>query len=98
LRTSRSSNAVHQRKEQRIAIGEVGCSNAAGIHQRDRVLPIGRSRASIEVDWSARNCPNLKICTVVLALNNNLFCDGQKRQKQVNVCTIVCQVADIDIR
>jgi hypothetical protein len=98
LRTSRAGNAVHQREKQRIAIGEVGRTSASGIHYRDRILPISRSRASIEVDRGARNCPDLIVAAVVLALNNNLLTDGQQRQENINVSAIICQMADIDIR
>jgi hypothetical protein len=36
--------------------------------------------------------------TAGLALNNDLFANGQQRQKNINVNVVVCEVAYIDLR
>jgi hypothetical protein len=48
------------------------------------------------MNWRAGNSPDLIVGAIVLALDDKLFCNSQQCQKQVNVRSIVSQMADID--
>jgi hypothetical protein len=81
LRPSWTRNTVHQCQKQRIAISKIGRASAAGVGQRDRILPVSIGSAGVKMNWSAGNSPDLVVRAIVLALNDKLFRDSQQRQK-----------------
>jgi hypothetical protein len=72
-----------------MIVGKPSRASSARRNQRDGVSPIAVGCTGIGVRRSSRNCPFLEVNAGILILNCNDFSLLKKRQKNINVSTIV---------